>query len=61
MTKSEAKKTIIEIMKELTPEQRLTILEPLCDQYRRESRNEVERDLIEFKRKNKIPRLKTDY
>jgi len=61
MKPKEAKKLIAEVLNQLTPAQRLTILEPLCDQYRKESRDEIEKDLLEFKRKNKIPRLKTDY
>jgi len=55
------KKQIQEMMKVLTPIERLTILEPLCDKYRKQSRAEVERDVIEFSRRKGIPRIKTDY
>ena len=49
------------MMKVLTPVEKLTILEPLCDKYRKQSRAEVEKDVIEFGKRNKIPRIKTDY
>ena len=55
------KKQIQEMMKVLTPIERLTILEPLCDKYRKQSRAEVEKDVIEFSRSRGIPRIKTDY
>ena len=55
------KKQIQELMKVLTPVEKLTILEPLCDKFRKQSREEVEKDVIEFGRRNKIPRIKTDY
>lgn len=48
-------------MKVLTPVEKLQILEPLCDKFRKQSRAEVEKDVIEFGNKNKIPRIKTDY
>jgi hypothetical protein len=55
------KKQIQEMMKVLTPVEKLQILEPLCDKYRKQSRAEVEKDVIEFGKRNKIPRIKTDY
>lgn len=55
------KKKIVEMMKVLTPMERLNILEPLCDKYRAESRKEIEKDVIEFSRRKGIPRIKTDY
>ncbi len=55
------KKQIQEMMKVLTPIEKLTILEPLCDKYRKQSRAEVEKDVIEFSRSRGIPRIKTDY
>ena len=55
------KKKIQELMAVLTPMERLTILEPLCDKYRKQSRAEVEQDVLEFSRKKGIPRIKTDY
>ena len=44
-----------------TPVEKLSILEPLCDKYRKQSRAEVEKDIIEFSRRRGIPRIKTDY
>lgn len=55
------KKKIQELMEVLTPMERLNILEPLCDKYRKQSRAEVEKDVIEFSRRKGIPRIKTDY
>jgi len=55
------KKQIQEMMKVLTPVEKLSILEPLCDKYRKQSRAEVEKDIIEFSRRKGIPRIKTDY
>jgi hypothetical protein len=49
------------MMKVLTPVEKLSILEPLCDKYRKQSRAEVEKDIIEFSRRRGIPRIKTDY
>lgn len=48
-------------MEVLTPLERLNILEPLCDKYRKQSRAEIEKDVIEFGRRKGIPRIKTDY
>jgi hypothetical protein len=50
-----------ELVKVLTPVERLQILEPLCDKYRKQSRAEIEKDIIEFSRRKGIPRIKTDY
>ena len=55
------KKQINQLLSQLTAAERLTILEPLCDKYRKESRQEVERDLADFKLRKGIPRIKTDY
>lgn len=55
------KKQIQELLKELEAIEKLTILEPLCDKYRKDSRKEVEKDVIEWSRKKGIPRIKTDY
>ena len=55
------KKQIQELVKVLTPGERLQLLEPLCDKYRKQSRAEVEKDIIEFSRRKGIPRIKTDY
>lgn len=55
------KKQIKLLLAKLSPVERLIILEPLCDTYRKESRMEVEKDIQEFKRKKGIPRIKTDY
>ena len=55
------KKQIQELVKVLTPVERLQLLEPLCDKYRKQSRAEVEKDIIEFSRRKGIPRIKTDY
>jgi hypothetical protein len=49
------------MLEKLSPAERLTILEPLCDLYRKESRREVEQEIQEFKRNKGIPRIKTDY
>lgn len=55
------KKQIKELLSKLNPAERLAILEPLCDIYRKESRIEIEKEVTEFKRKRGIPRIKTDY
>lgn len=55
------KKQIKEMLAKLPPVERLAILEPLCDIYRKESRMDVEKDIQEFKRNKGIPRIKTDY
>lgn len=55
------KKQIKDMLSDLQPVERLAILEPLCDLYRKESRKEVEKDIQEFKRSKGIPRIKTDY
>lgn len=55
------KKQIKEMLSKLPPVERLAILEPLCDLYRKESRMEVEKDIQEYKRNKGIPRIKTDY
>ena len=55
------KKQIREMLEKIPPADRLTILEPLCEKYRKESRTEVEKDLLNWKQKMKIPRVKTDY
>lgn len=55
------KKLIKELLSKLPPVERLAILEPLCDSYRKESRMDVEKDIQEFKRQKGIPRIKTDY
>jgi hypothetical protein len=55
------KKQIREMLSKLPPVERLAILEPLCDLYRKESRKDVEKDIQEFKRSKGIPRIKTDY
>ena len=55
------KKQIQELMKVLTPVEKLMILESLCDKFRKQSRAEVEKEVIEFGKKYKIPRIKTDY
>ncbi|MBM3417424.1 MAG: hypothetical protein FJY17_00710 [Bacteroidetes bacterium] len=55
------KKQIQELVEVLTPVERLQLLEPLCDKYRKQSSAEVEKDVIEFSRKKGIPRIKTDY
>lgn len=55
------KKKIVEMLKELPVIERLQILEPLCDKYRKESRAEIEKDVIEWTRKKGLPRIKTDY
>jgi hypothetical protein len=49
------------MLSKLEASERLAILEPLCDKYRKESRDSVEKDLREFKSKKGIPRIKTDY
>ncbi len=36
-------------------------LEPLCEVYRAESRQEVEKDVREWTKKKGLPRIKTDY
>ncbi len=55
------RKQIKELLSKLSPIERLAILEPMCDAYRKESRMDVEKDTQEFKRKKGIPRIKTDY
>ena len=55
------KKQIKELLSKIPIADRLEILEPLSDMYRRESRKEVEKEVSEFKRKRGIPRIKTDY
>ena len=55
------KKLIKELLSKLPPVERLSILEPLCEAYRKESRMDVEKDIQEFKRNKGIPRIKTDY
>ena len=55
------KKLIKELLNKLPPVERLAILEPLCEAYRKESRMDVEKDIQEFKRNKGIPRIKTDY
>ena len=55
------KKKITEMLKHIPPIERLTILEPLCEKYRKESRADVEKDVSEWSRKKGLPRIKTDY
>ena len=55
------KKQIAQLLSKLEAAERLQVLEPLCDKYRKESRAAVEKDLQEFKKKKGIPRIKTDY
>jgi len=55
------KKQIKEMLSKLPPIERLAILEPLCEIYRKESRLDVEQDIREFKHRKGIPRIKTDY
>ena len=55
------KKQIQELLKELPAIDKLNILEPLCEKYRKDSRKDVEKDVIEWSRKKGIPRIKTDY
>lgn len=55
------KKKIIELLKELPVIEALKILEPLCDKYRKQSRAEIEKDVLEWSRKKGLPRIKTDY
>lgn len=55
------KKQISEMLKRLTPIERLQILEPMCDKYRKQSRDEVQKDTIEFCRRKSIKLIKTDY
>ena len=55
------KKKITEMLKHIPPIERLAILEPLCDKYRKESRADVEKDVSEWSRKKGLPRIKTDY
>jgi len=55
------KKQIKDMLSKLPPVERLAILEPLCDAYRKESRMDVEKDIREFKHRKGIPRIKTDY
>jgi len=49
------------MLKRLTPIERLQILEPMCDKYRKQSRDEVQKDTIEFCRRKSIKLIKTDY
>ena len=51
------KKKIQELMAVLTPMERLTILEPLCDNDRKQSRAAVEKDVLEFTRRKGLPRI----
>jgi hypothetical protein len=55
------KKQIQEMLSKLEAAERLSILEPLCEKYRNESRQNIEKDVREFKSKKGIPRIKTDY
>jgi hypothetical protein len=55
------KKKLVELLKELPVIERLNILEPLCEVYRAESRQEVEKDVREWTKKKGLPRIKTDY
>ena len=55
------KKKLVELLKELPVIERLNILEPLCEIYRAESRQEVEKDVREWTNKKGLPRIKTDY
>jgi len=55
------KKQISELLKKLSPVERLQILEPMCDRYRKQSREEVQKDTIEFCRRKSIKLIKTDY
>ena len=55
------KKQISEMLKKLTPVERLQILEPMCDKYRKQSREEVHKDTVEFCRRKNIKLIKTDY
>lgn len=55
------KKKITELLKDLPAIESLVLLEKLADFYRKRSRMEVEKDVIEFSRKRGIPRIKTDY
>jgi hypothetical protein len=49
------------MLSKLSPIERLSILEPLCELYRKESRMDVEKDIREYKHRKGIPRIKTDY
>jgi hypothetical protein len=49
------------MLSKLEAAERLSILEPLCEKYRKESRQNIEKDVREFKSKKGIPRIKTDY
>jgi hypothetical protein len=55
------KKKVAELMSQLPVIERLNILEPLCEMYRAESRQEVEKDVREWSKTKKIPRIRTDY
>jgi hypothetical protein len=55
------KKKLVELLKELPVIERLNILEPLCEVYRAESRQEIEKDVREWTKKKGLPRIKTDY
>ena len=55
------KKQIKDMLSKLNPIDRLAILEPLCEIYRKESRLDVEKDIQDFKHRKGIPRIKTDY
>lgn len=57
------KKKVIDLVKELglQPAEALAALDPICERLRKESRANVEKGVNEFKRKNGIARIKTDY
>ena len=55
------KKSIQDLIETLPPIKKLKILESLSDVYREESRAEIENDLLQWKAKKGIPRIKTDY
>lgn len=57
------KKKVKELAKELglTPVEILTALDPICEENRKKSREQVEKDVAKWKSKNGIPRVKTDY
>jgi len=57
------KKKVAELIKELqlTPAEALLALEPVCERLRKESRESIEKDVADFKKKAGIPNIKTDY
>lgn len=57
------KKKVSLLIKELdlSPVEVLQVLEPICEHYRKCSRENVERDVSEWKKKKGIPAIKTDY